>query len=128
MPDAASIGVSDPDSTSFTFTVSNVSHGTFETTADGDQLGAATTFTTADLNAGHVRFLHDGGEDAPTFSIQADDGAGINSLSNVFAGASPSPMSTTRRQSMPPDACGGGRGYSQPGGANGRHAIRRQVL
>ena len=85
--DAASIGVSDPDSTSFTFTVSNVTHGKFETTADGTNWATATTFTTADLTAGHVRFVHDGGEDAPTFSIQADDGAGSNSLSDVLAGS-----------------------------------------
>ena len=85
--DAASIGVSDPDSTSFTFIVSNVSRGAFETTTDGTNWAAAATFTTADLNAGHVRFVHDGGEDAPTFSIQADDGAGSNSLSNVLAGS-----------------------------------------
>jgi Tol biopolymer transport system component len=85
--DAASIGVSDPDNTSFTFAVSNVSHGTFETMADGTNWAAATTFTTADLNAGHVRFVHDGGEDAPAFSIQANDGAGSNSLSNVLAGS-----------------------------------------
>ena len=84
--DAASIGVSDPDSVSFTFTVSNVSHGTFQTTTNGTNWAAATTFTTADLNAGHVRFVHDGGEDAPTFSVQADDGAGSNSLSKVLAG------------------------------------------
>ena len=83
----ANIGVSDPDSTSFTFTASNVSHGTFQTTADGVHWAGATTFTTADLKADHVRFVHDGSEDAPTFSIQADDGAGSNSLSNVFAGS-----------------------------------------
>jgi VCBS repeat-containing protein len=84
---AANIGVSDPDSASFTFTVSNVSHGTFQTTTNGAIWVAATTFTTADLNAGHVRFVHDGGENAPTFSIQADDGTGVNSLSNVLAGS-----------------------------------------
>jgi VCBS repeat-containing protein len=84
---AADIGVTDPDSTRFTFTVSGVSHGTFQTTVDGIHWAAATTFTTADLNAGHVRFVHDGGEDAPTFSIQANDGAGSNSLSNVLAGS-----------------------------------------
>ena len=67
--DATNVGVSDPDNTSFTFTVSNVSHGTFETTTDGTNWAAATTFTTADLNAGHVRFVHDGGRDAPAFSI-----------------------------------------------------------
>jgi VCBS repeat-containing protein len=85
--DAANIGVIDPDSTSFTFTVSNVTHGRFETTTDGTNWAAATIFTTADLDAHHVRFVHDGGENAPTFSIQADDGAGSNSLSNVLAGS-----------------------------------------
>jgi hypothetical protein len=84
--DAASIGVTDPDSKAFTFTVSNFSHGTFQTTADGANWVDAGAFTTAELNAGHVRFVHDGGEDAPTFSIQADDGAGFDSLSNVLAG------------------------------------------
>jgi hypothetical protein len=81
---ASNIGVSDPDNTSFTFTASNVSHGRFEATADGTNWVAATTFTTADLNAHHVRFVHDGGEDAPTFSIRAEDGSG--GLSNVRAG------------------------------------------
>jgi VCBS repeat-containing protein len=83
---ASNIGVSDPDSTSFTFTASGVTHGSFETTTNGTTWAAAATFTTADLNAGHVRFVHDGGEDAPTFSIQTDDGTGVNSLSNVLAG------------------------------------------
>jgi VCBS repeat-containing protein len=84
---AGSIGVTDPDNTSFTFTVSNVSHGRFETTTNGTNWAAATTFTTAGLNAGHVRFVHDGGEHAPTFSIRTDDGAGSNRLSNVLAGS-----------------------------------------
>ncbi|MEA2940674.1 MAG: hypothetical protein QOD09_1203 [Bradyrhizobium sp.] len=84
---AANIGVSDPDSTSFTFTATGVTHGTFQTTTNGAIWVPATTFTTADLNAGHVRFVHDGGEDAPTFSIQADDGAGLHSLSDVLAGS-----------------------------------------
>jgi VCBS repeat-containing protein len=83
---AANIGVSDPDSTSFTFTVSNVTHGRFQTTANGTTWVDATTFTTADLVVGHVRFVHDGGEAAPTFSIQADDGAALNHLSATVAG------------------------------------------
>ena len=84
--DAASIGVSDPDSTSFTFTVSNVTHGKFQTTADGSAWVDAARFTTDDLNAGHVRFVHDGGEDAPAFSITADDGAASNHLSGKVEG------------------------------------------
>ena len=84
---AANIGVTDPDSATFTFTVSNVSHGTFQTTTDGVTWTDTVTFTTEDLNAGHVRFVHDGGEDAPAFSIQAYDGADDNSSSNVLAGS-----------------------------------------
>src|SRR5262249_14507078 len=67
------IGVSDPDSTSFTFTVLDVTHGRFEIFVNGSWSITA-TFTSADLAAGHVRFVHDGGEIAPTFSIQANDG------------------------------------------------------
>ena len=44
------------------------------------------TFTSAELAAGQIRFMHDGGEVAPTFSIQADDGETLNHRSNVFAG------------------------------------------
>jgi VCBS repeat-containing protein len=84
---AANIGVADPDSTSFTFTVTNLSHGTFQITSNGNIWASATTFSTADLNASHVRFVHDGGEVAPTFSIRASDGAAINNQSNVLAGS-----------------------------------------
>ncbi len=69
---ASDIGVSDPDSTEFTFTVSNVAHGRFEIFTGGVWT-IAPTFTSDDLNAGHVRFVHDGSESAPTFSIQAID-------------------------------------------------------
>ena len=51
--------VNDPDSSSFTFTVTNVTHGVFQTSADGDTWADATTFTSADLNAGHVRFVRE---------------------------------------------------------------------
>src|ERR1700761_4920020 len=83
----ASVGVTDPDSSSFTFSVTNVTHGNFQTTSDGTNWLTATSFTTADLAANHVRFVHDGGEVAPTFSIQANDNAAVNNLSNIFAGS-----------------------------------------
>ena len=47
----------------------------------------ATRFTAADLAANHVRFVHDGSVTAPTFSIQANDGAALNNLSNLFVGS-----------------------------------------
>ena len=84
---SASIGVTDPDSSSFAFTVSNVTHGAFQTTTDGVTWTNATTFTTTDLAASHVRFVHDGSVTAPTFSIQANDGAALNNLSNLFVGS-----------------------------------------
>ena len=82
----SSIGVTDPDNSSFTFSVTNVTHGSFQTSTDGVNWSNATSFTTADLAANHVRFVHDGGEVAPTFSIQANDGSAVNNLSNIFAG------------------------------------------
>jgi len=80
----ADIVVTDADDSSFTFTVTNVAHGTFQTSTDGIHWAAATQFTTADLNASHVRFVHDGGEAAPTFSIRANDGI---AFSNVLDGS-----------------------------------------
>ena len=85
------VSINDPDSSSFTFTVSNVTHGVFQTTADGITWTDATTFTSADLNAGHVRFVREDSQSTPTFSIQADDGASVNDLSSVFAGTVVSP-------------------------------------
>ena len=56
-PAAPASASTDPDSHSFTFTESaSVSHGVFQTTTDGTHWFDATTFTTADLAASHVRF------------------------------------------------------------------------
>ena len=83
---AANFSITDPDNTSQTYTVSGVTHGVFQTSTDGSVWVDATTFTTAAVAAGHVRFVHDGGEAAPTFSIQANDGATANNVSGVVAG------------------------------------------
>ena len=83
---AANIGVTDPDNASATFTVSNVTHGRFQTTANGSVWVDATTFTSAEIAAGHVRFVHDGSGAAPAFSIQADDGEATDNLSTVTVG------------------------------------------
>ncbi|MBO4225994.1 cadherin-like domain-containing protein [Bradyrhizobium neotropicale] len=79
----ANINVTDLDDSSFTFTVTNVTHGKFQVWGGEGWIDTA-SFTSADLAAGHVRFVHDGCEAAPTFAIQASDG---ELLSNVKAGS-----------------------------------------
>src|SRR5258707_483458 len=92
---AANISLTDPDSSAFTYTVSSVSHGVFQTSADGSAWTDATSFTTAQVAASHVRFLHDGGEAAPSFSIKANDGlADSNSVSGqvIFTNVNDAPV------------------------------------
>ena len=71
---AANISTSDPDNTlaQLTYTASNVSHGQFELVAVPG--AAITTFTQADINAGLVRFVHDGGDTAPAYDLTVSDG------------------------------------------------------
>ncbi len=66
----ADLGVSDVDTADagVTIQVSNVANGSF--TLDGVE---ASSFTLADVAAGKVSFTHDGGEDAPSFSVSASD-------------------------------------------------------
>ncbi len=93
--------ITDPDSSSFTFSVANVTGGAFQiwsagagansglaalsvansgfaafslADAEGGSWTDATTFTAADIAAGHVRFVHDGSNGAPGFSISVSDG------------------------------------------------------
>jgi len=62
----ASVGVTDPDSSSFTFNVTTSPIGLFPDLNHGVNWSNA-TFTTIDLAANHVRFVHDGGSRKPTF-------------------------------------------------------------
>ncbi|KLK92625.1 hypothetical protein AA309_13070 [Microvirga vignae] len=75
---ASNFGVIDPDNSSYTFTVSNVTGGAFKIGGS-----TVTSFTSAQLAGGQVQFVHDGGETAPTFSVKANDGTAD---SNVLAG------------------------------------------
>ena len=63
------LDVTDPDSTSFFYSVQNVTGGQFEVlNGDDDWVSAPTGgFTDAQIAAGGVRFVHDGGEAAPDF-------------------------------------------------------------
>src|SRR5260370_23736327 len=79
------IGITDLNDSSFTFKVTNVTHGMFQVLVSGTWYNTA-TFTSAELAAGQIRFMHDGGEAAPTFSVQADGGETLNHRSNMLAG------------------------------------------
>ena len=69
----ANFGITDPDSASFTYTVSAVSGGYFQlSSAPGV---AITNFSSADLAGSLVQFVDDGDEVAPAFSVTANDGA-----------------------------------------------------
>ena len=68
----ANFGITDPDSASFTYTVSAVTGGYFQlSSAAGTPV---TTFTSAELAGGLVQFVDDGNEVAPSFSVQVNDG------------------------------------------------------
>ncbi|NJL10462.1 MAG: hypothetical protein HC908_10600 [Calothrix sp. SM1_7_51] len=67
------ISASDVESTpeSLTFTVSNITNGKFQLASQPGQ--AITNFTQAQINAGQVKFVHDGTEEDPTFDISVSD-------------------------------------------------------
>lgn len=81
---ASDIGVTDPDSTDFVFTVSQVRHGKFQIKTENGSWHDTSSFTSDDLVAGHVRFVHDGSESDATFSIKANDGDGENGVSQTY--------------------------------------------
>jgi hypothetical protein len=77
---AGDFSITDPDNAAFAYTVSGIAGGRFEV-FDGAAWSAAASFTSAQLAAGEVRFVHDGAETAPSFSVTASDGAaGSNTL------------------------------------------------
>jgi VCBS repeat-containing protein len=75
----ADFSITDPDSSSFTVSVQNVTGGGFEVWNGTNWVAAPTgNFTTAQVAANQVRFVHDGGEAAPTFSIKVSDGTDVS--------------------------------------------------
>ena len=70
--DLSATDVDDADST-LQFTVSGVTGGQFEEVANAGV--AITTFTQAQVTAGDIQFVHDGGEAAPAYSVTVSDGA-----------------------------------------------------
>ncbi|MEM8499380.1 MAG: LamG-like jellyroll fold domain-containing protein [Pseudomonadota bacterium] len=72
---AAQLSASDVDSDDSTliFTVSGVSGGQFELASSPQVL--ITSFTQAQITAGQVVFVHDGGEAGPAYSVTVSDGS-----------------------------------------------------
>ncbi|MCP4342639.1 MAG: hypothetical protein GY799_28095, partial [Desulfobulbaceae bacterium] len=68
----ANFGITDPDDTAFTYTVSGISGGYFQLSSNPGV--AITTFTSANLTGSLVQFVDDGNEVAPTFSVAVNDG------------------------------------------------------
>ncbi|TKB11846.1 cadherin-like domain-containing protein [Desulforhopalus sp. IMCC35007] len=72
---SSDLSATDPESAdnSLSFTVSSVSAGRFEhASAPG---AAITTFLQSDINNGKIRFVHFGGENAPTYEVTVTDGS-----------------------------------------------------
>ena len=71
--DALQFGVADGDSLDrdLLWTITGVQHGRFERVADPGL--AVTAFSHAEVLAGQVRFVHDGGEAAPAFEARVSD-------------------------------------------------------
>jgi len=68
----ANFGITDPDDTDFTYTVSGVAGGYFQlSSAAGTPI---TSFTSASLSGGLVQFVDNGDEVAPSFSVTVNDG------------------------------------------------------
>src|SRR5438128_1222643 len=82
---ASNFGITDPDATSFTYTVSSVTHGTFQT-FDGATWNTVTSFTSAQLRTSTRLNFNHGSNATPTFSVQVDNGEAVNHQSNTFVG------------------------------------------
>ncbi|NTW57056.1 MAG: hypothetical protein HGB20_08455 [Chlorobiaceae bacterium] len=70
-------GISDPDSSSFTYTLSGVTGGYFQ--LSGAAGTAITSFTSAQLEGGVVQFVDNGDKTAPAFSVKVNDGSSDSS-------------------------------------------------
>jgi hypothetical protein len=64
--------ITDPDGNSLTYLLSEIRGGFVRLSSAPDL--AATRFTDTDLSSGFVRFVHDGGNVAPSFKVTVNDG------------------------------------------------------
>ncbi|MBM0103342.1 outer membrane beta-barrel protein [Steroidobacter sp. S1-65] len=70
----SNISYADPDGDPITFTVTSVTHGHFEFVSNPGT--PISSFTQQDVTLGRIAFAHGGTENAPTYSLTADDGTG----------------------------------------------------
>ncbi|MEP3479784.1 MAG: cadherin domain-containing protein [Fuerstiella sp.] len=92
---SAHFSATDVDSTTLTFSVSNVTGGQFEALS-APQL-AITSFTQSDINSGNIIFTHDGSEDAPAFQVSVSDGSAFDgpvAASVTFTNVNDAPIIT----------------------------------
>ncbi|MEW8118199.1 MAG: Ig-like domain-containing protein [Candidatus Thiodiazotropha sp.] len=68
----ANFGVTDPDDTAFTYTISGVTGGYFQLSTNPGV--SITSFSSANLTGGSVQFVDNGDETAPAFSMTVNDG------------------------------------------------------
>ena len=82
----ADLTATDPDSTDaqLMFTVTATSHGSVQVSGT-----TVTSFTQADILAGTVTFLHDGGELDGSFSVSLSDGSASGGSATVSATVDP---------------------------------------
>ncbi|MET0070595.1 MAG: Ig-like domain-containing protein [Candidatus Thiodiazotropha sp.] len=84
---AADFSVTDPDDSSFTYTLSGVTGGYFQ--LSGSPGTPISTFTSANLAAGVVQFVDDGDEVAPAFSVSVNDGVSDSNTLAATVGYTP---------------------------------------
>ncbi|MEW8506961.1 MAG: DUF4347 domain-containing protein, partial [Candidatus Thiodiazotropha sp.] len=84
----ANFSVTDPEESSFTYTVSGISGGYFQLSNNPGV--SITSFTTANLNGSLVQFVDDDNEVAPGFSVRVNDG--VSDSNTLVASISYTPV------------------------------------
>jgi VCBS repeat-containing protein len=115
----ADIDFADPDSAVVTYTVSNLSHGHFET-GFGNAANETTTFTSADVATGLVSFVDDGSSGTPTFSLTPNDGSidGATVVGAVTFEAANYTLTSTAGVTIHATPEGATSGFTFPGAGN----------
>ncbi|WP_210253766.1 cadherin-like domain-containing protein [Bradyrhizobium sp. S69] len=110
----ADFSVTDPNSSSFLYTVGNVTGGQFEVFNGNNWVSAPTGgFTTAQIAAGQVEFVQDGSTTPPSFSIFASDGISASSAIAPTVNFNDGPTITTANVALAAASLWGDEGEHQ---------------